>query len=235
MPGSLNVSALVLRSSIYSDYDRMVTLLTEERGRVDAVARGCRRPKSELMNAAEPFVCGQYQLYFNHERYSVTQCKITDGFFGLRGDYERLCLGAKWLKKLEAVSVPEQPCPGLLQCALTALTYLTHSELDLALLDCMFNLKLSFFGGFAPSADRCAQCGRSANETALRFDASKGGCVCGFCAPNAKPLSEGARRILLKAPRTPYRAVEKLEGHPDLPEAAARIEETVEEALGATK
>ena len=43
--------ALVLNHVNYRDYDRMVTLLSPTLGRVDAVARGCRKPKSPLMNA----------------------------------------------------------------------------------------------------------------------------------------------------------------------------------------
>ena len=39
---------LVLRHADYADYDRMVTLFSPEYGRIDAVARGCRRPKSPL-------------------------------------------------------------------------------------------------------------------------------------------------------------------------------------------
>ena len=231
MPATLNVSALVLRRSEYRDYDRMLTLLTAEHGKVEAVARGCRRPKSELLNAAEPFVCGQYQLYFAHERYSVLQCRVTESFYDLRQDMDRLTLGAKWLKKLESVAVADQEQKELLDMALSALSYLTYSETDIRLLDAMFLMKLLYLSGFAPSADRCAVCGKSANEVKLGFDARRGGCVCPGCVPYAKPLSEGARRILFKAPKTPYSAVEKLIPHPDWPEAADRISEFAEEIL----
>lgn len=228
MTGSLQVNALVLRKTDYRDYDRMVTLLTPEKGLVEAVARGCRRPKSELMNAAEPFVCGKYQLFLTHERYTITQCSLTDGFYKLREDYDRLSEGARWLRLLAKVAVPEQPAEGLFQTALTALTYLTHSDIDIELLGAMFDMKLSFFSGFAPLMDRCVSCGRSAESVPLGFSAKRGGCVCENCQKTIKPLSEGARRILLKAPRTPYKAVEKLVGHPDVKEAAARIREVIE-------
>lgn len=225
MPSSLNVSALVLRKSEYRDYDRMLTLLTAEHGKLEAVARGCRRPKSELLNAAEPFVCGQYQLYFNHDRYSVQQCRVTEGFYELRNDLDRLTLGAEWLKLLETMSVSDEPQKALFDMALSALSYLTYSDIDPGLLNAMFLMKLMYLSGFAPVADRCAVCGKSAAETVLGFDARKGGCVCLSCVPHAKALGEGARRILMKAPRTPFKAVEKLVGHPDWPEAARRMEE----------
>ena len=67
----LTTDALVLRRADYADYDRMVTLLTPEHGRLDAVARGCRRPRSPLVNAVEPFISGEFQLFRKGERYSI--------------------------------------------------------------------------------------------------------------------------------------------------------------------
>ena len=71
---ALNTPGLVLRHADYGDYDRMVTLFSPEYGRIDAVARGCRRPKSPLVNAVEPFVSGEFQLYFRKERFTIEQC-----------------------------------------------------------------------------------------------------------------------------------------------------------------
>ena len=133
MTGSINVSALVLRHAAYRDYDRMITLLTAERGKVEAVVRGCRRPKSELINAAEPFVCGQYQLYFAHERFTVTQCRVTDGFYPLRQDIDRLTQGAKWLRILEQTSVEDEPAHEKFDLALQALSYLAYTQTDICL------------------------------------------------------------------------------------------------------
>ena len=52
------------------------------------------------------------------------------------------------------------------------------------------------------------------------------------CAPHAKPLSEGARRILLKAPKAPFKSIELLNDHPDWSEAAQRIDEAVRAYIG---
>ena len=90
---ALTTDALVLRHADYADYDRMVTLFTPEYGRIDAVARGCRRPKSPLVNAVEPFTSGEYQLYSRKERYSIDQCQIKESFYELRTDYDRLVHG----------------------------------------------------------------------------------------------------------------------------------------------
>ena len=220
---SFSTSALVLRRAEWRDYDRMVTLITPEYGRMEAVARGCRKPRSPLINAAEPFTCGEYQILRVHDRNTISQCRITDDFFALRSDYDRLTHGAYWLRLLEEVVVEGEPCEALFQMTLRALTYLTHSDLPPSLLTAMFEMQLWRMTGFAPNMEECVVCRAPASGATLRFDARRGGCVCAVCGAGAKPLSEGARRILMKAPRTPFDAVEKLAPHPDWREAAQRI------------
>ena len=130
----INTPAIVLRHADYGDYDRMVTLFTPEHGRIDAIARGCRRPKSPLVNAVEPFVSGEYQLYFRKDRYSIDQCQILESFYELRTDYDRLLHGVYWLKLLEAALMPEVAAPQLFMITLRALAHLNYSDLPPELL-----------------------------------------------------------------------------------------------------
>ena len=225
MNSSLTTPAIVLRRADWRDYDRMVTLFTPGSGRIDAVVRGCRKPKSPLLNAAEPFCAGEYQLLKVGGRVTVTQARITNSFFELRSDYDRLSHGAFWLRLLSEVVMEDEPNEELFRMTLDALAYLTHSSLPPTLMTAMFEMQLWRITGFSPNVSECVICRTPADKTHLRFDAHKGGCVCAFCAPGAHALSEAARRILMKAPRTPYSAVEKLAPREEWPEAALRIRE----------
>lgn len=82
-------------------------------GRIDAIARGCRRAKSALMNAAEPFCAGEYVLNFAHGRYAVSQCQIKSSFYELRMDYDKLVHGFYWLSLLEGAVMPGRARPGV--------------------------------------------------------------------------------------------------------------------------
>lgn len=216
---ALSTSALVLRRSDYSDYDRMVTLFSPTLGRVDAIARGCRRPKSPLLNACEPFVSGEFQLYQRGERFTIAQCQISESFYELRTHYERLQHGIYWLKLLDASVMPDVPMEALFLVSLRALAHLNYSELPAELLTMAFEMHLMKHLGYAPRVDVCLRCGRPIDGDA-RFDALLGGCVCLNCPSGAPRISHGARRILLKLPRTRYDQVKLLEDHPDWMEAA---------------
>ena len=142
--------ALVIRRSDYSDYDRMVTLFSPERGRIDAIARGCRRPKSPLVNAVEPFTSGEYQLYERKDRFSLEQCQISENFTGLREDYDKLRHGVYWLKLLDTAILPETPMPDLFMTTLRALAHLSYGELPLALTTMAYEMHFMALNGLAP-------------------------------------------------------------------------------------
>ena len=231
---AFSTSALVIRRSDYSDYDRMVTLFSPTYGRLDAIARGCRRPKSPLINCCEPFVSGEFQLYQRGERFAIDQCQIAESFYELRTDYDRLKHGVYWLKLLDAALMPDVPLPDLFLITLRALAHLNYSELPPELLTMAFEMHLMAQLGYAPRVDVCQICNRPIDGDA-RFDAERGGCVCLHCVSSAPPIAHGARRILLKLPRTRYDQVKLLDGHPNWPEAARLFREYVDIRLQAQR
>ena len=231
---ALSTHALVLRRSDYSDSDRMVTLFTPAYGRIDAIARGCRRPKSPLLDCCEPFVSGEFQLYQRGERFAVEQCQISESFYELRTDYDRLVHGAYWLKLLEAAVMPDVPMPELFLISLRALAHLNYSELTPELLTMAFEMHLMHQLGYAPRVDACQICGRPIEGDA-RFDALRSGCVCLHCISDAPKISNGARRIMLKLPRTRYDQVKLLPDHPDWPEAARLFRPYVDSRIQAQR
>ena len=216
---ALSTPALVIRRSDYSEYDRMVTLFSPVHGRIDAIARGCRKAKSPLLNACEPFTSGEFQLYQKGERFSIEQCQISESFYELRTDYDRLQHGVYWLKLLDACVMPDVPMGDLFLIALRALAHLNYSDLPAELLTMAFEMHLMAQLGYAPRVDACQKCGRPIDGDA-RFDAERGGCVCLHCPSPAPFISHGARRIFLKLPRTRYDQVKLLPDHPDWQEAA---------------
>ena len=83
-------TAIVLRHVNYRDNDRMVTLFSPSRGRIDAVIRNCRKPKSHNLNAGELFALGDYMLYESGGHTTVTSVHLIETFYALRQDYDRL-------------------------------------------------------------------------------------------------------------------------------------------------
>ena len=222
----ITTPGLVLRRADYSDYDRMVTIFSPEMGRLDAIARGCRRPKSPLVNAVEPFTSGEFQLYQHKERFSLEQCQISDSYFELRGDYDRLRHGVYWLRLLDTAILPDTPAPELFITTLRALAHLNYGELPPELVTFAFAAHFMRLMGLSPRMDTCMLCGRPVDGNA-RFDPDLGGAVCLCCHSPAPEMSNGARRILMKLPRTQFDKFQLLNDRPEWPEAARLLRSCV--------
>lgn len=216
---SFTTPAIVIRRADYSDYDRMITLFSPELGRVEAIARGCRRPKSPLVNAVEPFTSGEFQLFSHRERNSLEQCQISESYFELRSDYDKLRHGVYWLKLLDTAILPDTPAPDLFIITLRALAHLNYGELPPELVTFAFECHFMRLMGLSPRMDSCVRCGRPIDGD-CRFDADLGGAICLSCPSPAPRLSNGARRILMKTPRTQFDKFQLLANRPEWPEAA---------------
>ena len=215
----MTVNALVLNHSPWRDYDRMVTLLTPDQGRLDVVARGCRKPKSPLMNATERFCAGEFSVIEAHGRFTMTDCAISENFYPLREDYDRLTAGAYILHLLIQSAPAGQSAHALFHTALRALAFLSYSDLPIPLVIMAFELHYLSLIGQAPHVDTCVVCGHPFVDESSTLDLRRGGAVCKNCPAIGKALAHGARRILLRVPQTQFDAVSKLPDHPNLPEA----------------
>jgi len=191
---SLTLQGVVLRFANYRDHDRMLTLLSPEHGRIDALSRDCRRPKSRLLPASELFVHGEFVLYQSRDRYAVTSASLTDTFYPLRLDHDRLTCASYLLGLCHAAAQPEEEANALYRLLLRGLYRLAYCEGEDPLgLTAAFLLLYADTIGYRPRLHHCAHCRISLDrsESAL-MDIAAGGLVCPACGTNAAyRLSEG--------------------------------------------
>ena len=203
-------TAIVLRFANYRDNDRMLTLLSPTRGRLDVMLRNCRKPKSQFLNAGELFALGDYLLYESGGHATVTSVNLIETFYPLRGDYDRLTCGVYLLNLVEAVAEPEQEQQELFMLLLHTLSRLTFSDQEWKPLLAGFLLHFSACQGFKPRLNHCVFCGRSlAPDEPVSFDIAEGGLVCPSCkmgrgdGPSVPFLKRGTSPSGSLSPQTP--------------------------------
>lgn len=194
-------TCIVLRYANYRENDRMLTLLSPRRGRIDALCRGCRRPRSPLLSCSELFSLGEYQLLEKNGRMTVTSALLTESFYPLRQDFDRLACGTYLLNLAEAAAQPGEEAQELFLLLLHALSRLTFSDQPWKPLLAGFLLHYANTLGYKPRLEHCVTCGRRIlPEEKITFDMEAGG-VC--CSEHGKchhlPLPQGARRWMMNA------------------------------------
>lgn len=184
----LTTDAIVLRRADYRENDRMLTLFSPTLGRIDALSRGCRRPKSPLMAASELFCAGEYVLYQAGERTTVVSCSITDSFYPLRNDFERLSHGMYALELCSAAVQPAQENERLFLLLLRTLAHLCYGQAEPRRVTAVFLMGLTSLLGFRPQVGRCLSCGRPIVPESAQGDApiaafspERGGLLCTGC------------------------------------------------------
>lgn len=93
MQESLYVTGIVLKQTPFGEYDRRVCLLTREKGKITAFARGARKPGNRLAAATNPFAFGSFRLYEGRNSYTISEAEIRNYFPELMTDYVGACYG----------------------------------------------------------------------------------------------------------------------------------------------
>ena len=94
----IEMTGMVLRASSVGEYDRRLVILTREKGKLTAFARGAKRPGSRLMGPSRPFAFGTFRLYEGREAYNLQDAEISRYFEELAQDMEAACYGQYFLE-----------------------------------------------------------------------------------------------------------------------------------------
>ena len=168
---------LVLRETVTRDADKILTVLTPDRGRLSVIARGARRKGSRVAAACQLLAYSEMTLYEKGRWTMLDAADTIELFDGLRQDLTALSLAAYFAELTEAVSDGSGDVLPLLLNALYALSAL---KMPPQLVKPAFQFRLMALAGYEPMADGCALCGAPEPENPM-LDVVHGVVHCGKC------------------------------------------------------
>jgi DNA repair protein RecO (recombination protein O) len=186
----LKLTGVVLRTVDYGESDRVVTLLSEERGKLAAFARGASASRRRFGGALEPFTLldAEVKERPGSDLLALESVYVVRPFAAIRGDLARIACAGYACELARELVRDAEPHPDLVALLVGYLGLLDAGPARPAVLRA-FELGALRAAGLMPRLEACARCGRAiaaANEgDRLRFDPAQGGFLCGRCAPSS--------------------------------------------------
>ena len=169
---------LVLRETEYKDADKLLTVLSKDRGRLTLRARGVRSRTSKLKSGCQLLAYTEFTVFDGRGGMTVDEAVPIELFLPIREDIELLSLSSYFAQVAEVLSQEDDPNPALLSMCLNAMYALSKLQRPQKLVKAAFEFRAACLAGYEPMLDGCAICG---NPDADRFHVSGGVMQCAGC------------------------------------------------------
>lgn len=180
MSQTVALTGMVLNAMPIGDYDKRITILTKERGKITAFARGARRPNSQLLAATNPFSFGEFELFEGRSSYTLTKANISNYFRELTEDYEKAYMGFYFLEFADYFCQENNDEKEMLKLLYMSLRALESPAFKRELVRVIFELKAISINGQGPNLFECNNC--RGKDNLLVFSVEKGGIFCKNCS-----------------------------------------------------
>jgi len=182
-----STDALILRSTPRGDNDRLLTLLSADRGRFYVIVKGVHSTRREAA-ATEPYTLINLETYEKGGVKWLKTATAIEPFPGIRYDMQKLFLAAYLADVAAELSDEGEPAGDILSLTLNALWLLSFTKTDHALIKAAFEMRAAADAGFCPELSGCATCGCDIRD-GMYLDVMNGALVCHDCLNRAAALT----------------------------------------------
>lgn len=144
------VTGMILKQMPVGEYDRRICLLTKEKGKISAFARGARRPGNRLAAATNPFSFGLFKLYAGRDSYTLAEADISNFFSELMTDYEGAYYGIYFAEVADYYTRENNDEREMLKLLYQSIRALCAPALPNKLIKCIFEIKAIVVNGEYP-------------------------------------------------------------------------------------
>ncbi len=200
----LSTEAIILQTTDYAEWDRIVSVYTKDFGKIRGIAKGAKRSRKRFGSALEPFT--HNELFFVEKETQglvrFERCHIINMFTELAHDLRKVIYGSYFLELVNTMTPEREKNPEIFSLLLFFINLLKEDDFREDLMR-IFELRLFSLLGYQPQFLSCTTCGHEFRvEETYRFSVKRGGIVCSKCLnkhPNLLPLSNGTIRIFQQA------------------------------------
>ena len=169
-----------MRGRPLGEADRVYTLLTVARGKVDAVAKGVRRARSSMSGRLEPLAEVHVALHRGRSLDIITEARTIRSYWDRLVRPDALATASLFAETVDLFCEHDLAQPELYALLAGAIAGVAASATPAALVP-RFQIRLLHALGLAPADDACVRCGGSFDEHGAWLDLEAGGLGCERC------------------------------------------------------
>ncbi len=175
------VKGIVLRAIDYGEKDKIVTILTEDRGKLTVILKGVKKASARMKFASQPFCYAEFTLTGKSELRTVIGAVEVESFFGIVHSYQRIIAGSAILEMTEQISNFGESNLILFNALKKALRVLTLDDFAPDLVLMRFALGVFKISGYEMNLKTCRNCGKLLSTDLAIFDVVSGEFNCIQC------------------------------------------------------
>ena len=211
-PRNYQTEAIIIKKTKLGEADRILTLYTPHLGKIQAVAKGVRRPRSKLSGHLELLTYSLVSLARGRNLDTVTGSQTINSFLPLKSDLWLTSCAlyiTELVNQFTADHVENYPLFRVLLETMGELCRADNRELTLR----YFELHLLNEVGYRPQLQQCVACQTPLEPVTNSFCPRTGGMLCPNCHPGqpfSYPLSVNAQKVLRLLQNSDYNTANRL-------------------------
>ena len=176
----ITVKGVVLKTTEYKDNDKLLTILTLEKGKILVKARGVKKSTSKLKAFCQSFCFADFELTSSGAGYVLTGVNEIENFYNLTTNINKFSYAFCVLELVDKICTENQEYISIFIDMLKTLQQMTKDDVDCRLVLCKFILSLLNHEGFNINLNKCSNC-KTPLVSDLYFDLNRGDVLCPAC------------------------------------------------------
>ncbi|MCR5609647.1 MAG: DNA repair protein RecO [Lachnospiraceae bacterium] len=208
MNGQVTLTGMVINAMNVGEYDKRISILTAERGKISAFAKGARRQNNSLMAAVMPFSFGKFTFYEGRTSYNLVQAEISNYFMEIRQDIEKVSYGMYFLELSDYYTKENNDEKEVLKLLYQSLKALLSEAIPDTLVKSVFEIKIVALNGEISHMNECCIC--HSHEAIVGILPNDGVVVCNNCINQVNNVHKVSSSAIYTLQFIIYSKVEKL-------------------------
>ncbi len=154
----IKVKGIIIKEVAYKDNDKIVTILTDELGKISCMAKGAKKTNSPILASSQYLVYSEFILSKSKSFYYINSASLIDSFYDLRINFDLLEVAFEITKIVNYITDENQDTSKVLKLLLNTLFVIKKELKDPKFVIAIFKIKLYSLLGFSTNISKCNIC-----------------------------------------------------------------------------